>query len=144
MKVSKEEAAKIGQNIISAANLNLNDDVKSAMELAPPDKRGEVMAAAYQISMASMISERRASRIAVPALSTEKEFRRRFMLCFKVYAEMMNPRGLRCTHQMAINYIILALFHEIHGGGDWRDMIDPTATYSPDAANEYAERMFES
>lgn len=138
-KVSQEDAERIGQQIIARTNLNLNDDVKNAMELAPAKKRGEVISAAYRISTASLISERRASAIAIPSLSTEKEFSRRFMMCFRVYAEMRDPRGLRCTHQMSLDYMMVALFCELHGG-DWRAKINATSTYNVEAVTEFADR----
>lgn len=142
--VSPETASEIGRQIIARSNLNLSDDVKNAKEMAPPKKWGEVMAAAYQISVASIASERRASGIVVPALSSEKEFKRRFMTCFRVYAEMRDPRGFRCTHQMSIDFMMRALFYEIHGGPDWRETINPTGTYSPDAVVSYADRVMNS
>ena len=116
------------------------DIMGRAKEFIPDDKILETVSHVYRCVIYNMYQERKASRIAIPALSTEREAERRMKLCFDELALMLDPRGLDMGYIKAMDFLPQALWHAVNGG-QWKD--DPIvsqATYNKDALARYDER----
>jgi hypothetical protein len=119
------------------------DLVGKAAGFIPRGKTGEVIAHVYKVVVTSIAQERQASRLVVPALTTETEVKRRMKLCFGAIAVMMDRNGLNCSYTFTMDHLAMALWHEVHGG-QWVDKLVPSRTYNADAPAEYGAKMMAS